>query len=78
MTCYRYTTSFRMRDRYGLPYDFVSKTCDLFVTNIPSDDIVQSTAYYMWLREGRQEGKADEYWQRAYHDLAKGMNRFLD
>ena len=77
-TCYRYTTSVRLRDRYILPYNFDKGECDLFVTNIPSDDIVRSTAYFMWLREGQQAGKAGEHWQRAYDQLAKNMNRFLE
>jgi hypothetical protein len=76
-TCYRYTCPIRFRDRYLLPYDFQNKTCDLFVTNIPTDEIVRTTAYFMWQREGQHEGKSEEYWQRAYEQLAKNMNRFL-
>ena len=77
-TCYRYTTSYRLRDRYLLPYDFTTQSCDLFETNIPSDEIVQMTAYHIWLREGKPEGQAQEHWQQAYQQLAKSMNRFLD
>ncbi|TAE08139.1 MAG: DUF2934 domain-containing protein [Bacteroidetes bacterium] len=76
-TCYRYTTPVRLRDRYLLPYDFQTNTCDLFVTNIPDEEFVRLSAYHIWLREGQQEGKADEHWQRAYDQASKGMNRFL-
>ena len=77
-TCYRYTTPVRLRDRYVLPYNFDTNECDLFVTNIPEESFIRTTAYYMWMREGKQEGKADEYWQLAYQQATKGMNRFLE
>ncbi len=78
LTCYRYTNAYYLRDRYSLPYDFQANACDLFLTNIPDTDFVQLTAYYIWLREGKPVGKADEHFQRAYADLAKGMNKYLD
>lgn len=28
-------------------------------------DAVRDTAYFLWEQDGRPEGRADEYWQRA-------------
>jgi len=33
------------------------------------DDEIRRHAYEIWEREGRPEGRADEYWRRAEMDL---------
>jgi hypothetical protein len=38
----------------------------LMETNTDLDRIVRERAYLLWEQEGRQEGRADEYWQRAH------------
>jgi len=36
---------------------------------IPSDEQIRNRAYLMWEREGRQDGKSEEYWLRAKAEL---------
>jgi len=35
----------------------------------PSDEQIRDRAYLMWEREGKQDGKSEEYWLRAKAEL---------
>lgn len=35
----------------------------------PSEDEIRIRSYTLWEREGRQDGKSEEYWQRAKAEL---------
>jgi len=37
--------------------------------SIPSEDEIRTRSYLLWEREGRQDGKSAEYWQRAKAEL---------
>ena len=39
----------------------------------PSDEQIRIRSYLLWEREGRQEGKSGEYWQRAKTELETEM-----
>ena len=36
-------------------------------------EAVRRTAYFLWEQDGRPEGRADEYWQRALEQHARTM-----
>ena len=76
--CYRYTCPIRFRDRYEMPYSFVTNKCELFETNEPSDALLQTSAYHAWERAGKPENEADKFWKEAKEMLLKSMNRFLE
>ncbi|MEX5727062.1 sRNA-binding protein [Rhodovulum iodosum] len=38
----------------------------------PTEDQIRTAAYYLWLEEGRPEGKADDHWARARAQLSAG------
>jgi Protein of unknown function (DUF2934) len=76
--CYRYTCPIRFRDRYQMPYNFVTSTCELYETNEPSEKLIESTAYYAWLTQGKPEGQATKFWDDAKRSLQKNMNRFFE
>ena len=35
----------------------------------PSEDEIRTRSYLLWEREGRQNGKSEEYWKRAKAEL---------
>ena len=35
----------------------------------PSEEEIRTRSYHLWEREGRQDGKSEEYWQRAKAEL---------
>ena len=35
----------------------------------PSEEEIRTRSYLLWEREGRQDGKSQEYWQRAKIEL---------
>jgi hypothetical protein len=37
----------------------------------PSEDLIATRAYQLWLAEGCPDGRALEHWARAQHELAK-------
>ena len=39
----------------------------------PSDEEIQIRSYLLWEREGRQDGKSEEYWLRAKTELEAEM-----
>ena len=39
----------------------------------PSEEQIRNRAYLLWEREGCQNGKAEEYWQRAKAELEAEM-----
>jgi hypothetical protein len=74
--CYRHTQPSPGRDRFGsLPYDPATGTCDHFVSNIPSEALTRTTAYYIWQRHGCPEGRAQEHWGEAYASLCGSTGR---
>ena len=74
--CYRHTQPSPGRDRFAaLPYDAVSGTCDYFHSNEPTEALIRETAYYLWLREGCPDNRADEHWAEAYRNLCLSTGR---
>ena len=74
--CYRYTQPSPGRDAFGvLPYDARSGTCGYFLSNLPTEEQVRTTAYYMWLRDGCPEQRADQHWQEAYLSWCRSLGR---
>jgi len=74
--CYRYTQPVPGRAGFGaLPYSAEADSCEQFVSNIPSAELVRQTAYYLWLHLGRPENCADEHWQAAYRSLCLSTGR---
>lgn len=74
--CYRATQPSPGRDAFGaLPYSVATNSCEHFATNIPADDLIRETAYYLWERRGRPEGCADELWEAAYRSLCQSSGR---
>jgi len=78
--CYRFTHPTPGRDRFDLPYNFENRQCDLFVTNIPTEEFIRTCAYYLWIRLGRPEGRSEEIWYQAKQsaEAAYGRKRFDD
>ncbi len=77
--CYRHTQPSPGRDRLGaLPFDFARGTCALFVSNVPSDEFVRTSAYYLWLAAGRPEGRALAFWDRAQRQARAALGRAVD
>jgi hypothetical protein len=74
--CYRHTQPSPGRDRFAaLPYDPASQGCAYFHSNLPTDEQVRAAAYYLWLREGRPDGRADIHWREAYTALCRSTGR---
>ena len=74
--CYRHTQPAPGRDRFAaLPYDAAAGTCASFVTNLPSEAQIRETAYYIWLRSGCPEGRAQAHWDAAYRSLCASTGR---
>ncbi|MDP2344219.1 MAG: DUF2934 domain-containing protein [Deltaproteobacteria bacterium] len=69
--CERHTTEiFGRRDFFGEPpYDLVTGECEYFLEDFMVVQKVRERAYYLWLEEGRPEGRAFEHWQRAEQQL---------
>ena len=44
------------------------------------EETVRLTAYFLWEQDGRPEGRAEEYWRRAYekHRSERTYDRWLD
>lgn len=38
----------------------------------PAEETIRTAAYYIWLAEGRPEGRQDLHWERARVELAEG------
>ena len=76
MDCYRHTQPAPGRDRFAaLPLDEAAGRCDWFVPNQPDEAQIREAAYYIWLREGRPAGRADQHWEAAYRSLCASMGR---
>jgi Protein of unknown function (DUF2934) len=76
LECAHHTQPNPGRDAYGaLPYDFELGACKEFVTNLPSEDLIRQTAYYIWLRNGRPEHQELEHWNQAFVSLCVGSGR---
>lgn len=74
--CYRHTQPSPGRDRFAsLPYDPIAGTCEWFQSNQPSEALIRETAYYIWLRNGCPENRAQEHWDEAYRSLCLSMGR---
>ena len=46
-----------------------SRKDGLSMPNNPSEDEIRTRSYLLWEREGRQDGKSEEYWLRAKAEL---------
>jgi hypothetical protein len=74
--CYRYTQPSPGRDAFGAPpYDPQSGACAYFVSNQPTDEQIRTSAYYIWLREGRPPGRAEEHWREASLSWCRSLGR---
>ena len=74
--CYRATQPAPGREAFGaLPYSAATNSCEHFVSNLPAQDLVRQTAYYLWVRSGRPDDCADEHWQAAYLSLCRSAGR---
>ena len=73
--CFRFTTPTPGRDRFDFPFDFENEKCDLFVTNVPTDDFIRTSAYYLWIRLGRPEGASERIWDKAKANAYAAMGR---
>jgi hypothetical protein len=74
--CYRHTQPAPGRDRFAsLPYNARTQTCDWFESNIPSEELIRETAYYIWLRRGRPDNCAQAHWDEAYWSLCRSTGR---
>jgi hypothetical protein len=74
--CYRHTQPSPGRDAFGsLPYDAATGSCAHFHTNLPSEALIRETAYYIWLRSGRPQGRDLEHWYEAYLSLCLSSGR---
>jgi hypothetical protein len=74
--CYRFTQPSPGRDAFAsLPYDHATGTCEYFYSNVPTEALIQETAYYIWLRNGRPTNRALEHWYEAYLSLCLSMGR---
>jgi hypothetical protein len=64
--CYRHTQPTPGRDRLTrLPFDFAAGDCPLFVSNIPGEEFVRQSAYYLWLAAGKPAGCDVAIWMQA-------------
>lgn len=74
--CYRHTQPSPGRDAFAaLPYDVTTNTCEWFHSNEPDEALIRETAYYIWLRSGRSEGRGHEHWREAYLSLCRSTGR---
>lgn len=76
--CYRHTQPSPGRDALAsLPYDFATASCDLCISNRPTEDWIRGAAYYIWLHAGRPEHRAEEHWNAAYRRACASTGRTL-
>lgn len=74
--CYRHTMPTRARDSFGaMPYSFDSKSCDHFISNIPSEDFIRVSAYYVWMVLGKPEGQSETIWLHARRSAEESFGR---
>ena len=66
--CYRFTAEFYGRQSFFASSPFEENTCEYFKSN---EFQIARNAYYLWLSEGCQEGKSEEYWLLAKAQLVK-------
>jgi hypothetical protein len=66
-TCLRFTLEVFGRQSFMLsPYNKQTQTCEHFKDNLPQ---LQQMAYYLWIADGKPEGKNEEHWQQANQNL---------
>jgi hypothetical protein len=76
LECYHHTQPNPGRDAFGaLPYDLELEKCDQFISNLPSQDLIATTAYYTWLRNGCPEDRDLEHWNEAFISLCISFGR---
>ena len=74
--CYRYTQPSPGRDAFATPpYNVTTGRCEHFYSNIPSEEMIRLTAYYIWLRTGCPENCALQHWNEAYLSLCQSSGR---
>jgi len=60
--CYRFSIEAYGRQNYFGSSPFDGQKCAYFVENTPQ---LQQLAYYVWLEEGKPEGKQTHHWEVA-------------
>jgi Protein of unknown function (DUF2934) len=51
----------------------------MFETLEELENRIRRLAYHLWEQDGRQEGRSDEYWERARQQIeAEGASFFTD
>ena len=74
--CYRYTYPHAGRDYFGgLPYDAQTNSCELFISNLPTEEEIRTAAYHIWQREDEPEGQAEAYWEQARRECYRSRGR---
>lgn len=74
--CYRHTQPTQPRDAFAaLPYNPTTGSCDAFVSNYPTEELIRTAAYYIWLRTGRPSGRAHEHWSEAEANWYRNLGR---
>ncbi len=74
--CYRYTQPNPGRDAFGnIPYNTETNHCEYFYSNIPSEELIRQTAYFIWQGHGRPENSAQQDWDEAYRSLCESLGR---
>jgi hypothetical protein len=74
--CYRFTQPYIKRNAFAeAPYNHETNTCEYFYSNIPEEEMIRITAYYVWLRNGMPQNKDLEHWYEAYHSLCLSTGR---
>lgn len=74
--CYRHTQPSPGRDAFGsLPYNPETQSCDQLYSNMPTQALINETAYYVWQRAGCPENRALEHWYQAYLSLCVSSGR---
>ncbi|MEZ4606245.1 MAG: DUF2934 domain-containing protein [Deinococcales bacterium] len=74
--CYRYTQPSPGRDAFvRSPFDPKSQSCEHFYSNEPSEALLRSSAYYLYVCEGKPEGQALRHWQEAYLSLCRSTGK---
>jgi hypothetical protein len=72
--CYRFRGVAHGRvNAFGTPpFDAKTQHCEQFwdiARLAPTEQSIQTAAYYLWVADGRPVGRADEHWRKAREKL---------
>lgn len=69
--CYRFTNKiFGRQDFFAkVPYDFITHSCNHFMSNRPDENTIRLRAYEIWQKMGYPDGKSLEHWLQAEKEL---------